>query len=235
LRRDPQALSNGYPEGEKMKKSFVLLILLGAVFLCTAHPAFALKFGFDNITNNSAVDAAIGEAQLFIEVTDPGGSQVLFTFLNIGSDASSITDVYFDDGSLDGIASIDNSDPGVSFSQGVSPGDLPGGNTISPPFVVTEELLADSEPPVQANGVNPGESLGIFFDLQFDQNFSEVINELFASTLRVGIHVQGFDGGGSESFVNDPNPIPEPATMLLVGSGLIGLAGIGRKRFFKKS
>jgi hypothetical protein len=48
----------------------------------------------------------------------------------------------------------------------------------------------------------------------------------------------GWQGGEDESWGIDNlsvkvNPVPEPATMIMLCSGLIGLVGYGRKKFFK--
>ena len=45
----------------------------------------------------------------------------------------------------------------------------------------------------------------------------------------LGVSSEGGFSQGSPS-----TPVPEPSTMLLLGSGLIGLAGYGRKKFFNK-
>ena len=208
---------------------FVFLTVLMFV-LASAPAGAAVTYGFVNISNNNAIDAAIGEAQLFVDVTSAsGGSQALFTFRNTGPAASSICDVYYDDGPLLGIASIDNSDPGVSFSQLASPGNLPSANNANPPFVTTAGFSADSDSPVQPNGVNPSESLGILFDLQGGHTYSDVENALASGALRIGLHVQGYASGGSESFVH----VPIPPSVLLLGSGLIGLVGFRRKKIAK--
>jgi hypothetical protein len=130
-------------------------------------------------------------------------NQVSFGFYNTGPAASSITDIYFDDGSLLGIASIIPGSVGVDFSQYASPPELPAAQDCVPPFETTAGFLADSNPPAQPNGVNPGEWVKIVFFLQGSQVFADVINELSTGALRIGIHVQGFASGGSETFIND--------------------------------
>jgi hypothetical protein len=212
-------------ELKNLLKSF-LLISASAV----ATQSQAVTYGFDCITGNVAGDCSIGEAQLTVDVTDAGAGQVLFTFNNAGPEASSITDVYFDDGSISSIsaiASIDNSVPGVNFSIGAAPPDLPGGNSISPAFNATVGLTADSNPPTQPRGVNPGETLGILVDLSAGVSYADLLSDISSMDLRIGIHVQGYATGGSESFINN---VPVPAAVWLFGSGLLGLVGVARRK-----
>jgi hypothetical protein len=213
--------------------------LVAVLVLASVAPSIvrADMYGFYNITGNNAVNAALGEAQLRMEVTDPGGGQVLFRFLNLGPAASSITDVYFDDSHNDGnplvsLATITNG-PGVSFSQGASPPNLPGANSVSPAFSADFDL--DSIAPVESNGVNPDEWLEVKFNLATGVGFSNVIGELDAGTLRVGIHVQGFANGGSEAFINNIKPMPAPGAFLLGALGLGLIAGRGRLRLRRDS
>jgi hypothetical protein len=192
-------------------------LLAAVMFLLLATPAMAQVIGgpetntFVACSNNNATNIGIGQAQLSVHISLLTGDRILFRFENAGPNASSITDIYFHDPANDLLtfASFVDSGTGVSFAAGASPPNLPSANncpSVGNTSVFSSNDNADSNSPTAPNGVNPGEWLEITMALTPGFTFEDIISGLSTGQLRIGIHVQAFAGGGSESFVNSPNP-----------------------------
>jgi hypothetical protein len=223
----------------EQRKVAGFVVVLSAVFLMAVQgEAGADLIQFTRITSNAPDNVAV---QLSADVSSVDATHVKFEFYNTAVIASSICDIYFDDGAagpaslLDGITSI--VDNGTLFGNGATPANLPAGNTLSPHF--SADFSADSEnqpPTLITNGVDQStDNVALIFLLKDSKTFSDVLAGLSDGTLRVGLHVQAIGSGDdSDSFVGRPGfgeEVPEPGTLLLVGSGLLGALGyISRRR-----
>lgn len=220
--------------------------LVGLASALLAPSALAATYQFACVPEvESVANCQIAESQILMEVSEVSTHEVAFTFSNSGNGASSIEGVYFDNGSLLGISYLIDKDEGsggltgVDFTSGsAAPPELPRASNLTPKFETTAGFLADSDAPVARNGINPDEWLTVVFALESDGTYADVIRELGSGEVRVGLHVIGFEAGGSESLTNISvpltSPVPLPASVWLLLSGLAGLGVFKRKNELKR-
>lgn len=220
--------------------------MLSVLLMPMTAQALMIDIGFDRITSNNAENVA---NQLSAQLRDGSSAvsdfnlalaadEVLFTFKNSAAVASSVAEVYFDDGVIFSQTGLYNSLGGFTdFVGGTpTPSNLPAGNTINPPFSATASFGADFNGNPN-KGINQGSDiLGIKIKLLVGLNSNDVVAALTNGDLRLGLHVRSIgNAGGSDSFVNKPvsetvTPVPVPAAAWLFGGALVTLLGNSRRK-----
>jgi hypothetical protein len=202
-----------------------------AILLCGAGAdASVVNLGFSRITSNAGQNVA---AQFNCAVSDFSATQVDFRFTNAVGIASSISEIYYDDGPFLQLAPTLVQFGTAFTSGGANPGNLPGGQNLNPPFNATQIFSADAQGNPSVGIDTNTDYLIMRFTLVNGMTFNDVLAALDNGALRIGLHVRSIgQGSQSDSFVNNPPavvPLPPAAT-----TGLASLIGIGAVRVIRR-
>ena len=211
-------------------KNLVAASVVGLSMFAAAPTASAATIAFSCITNNSGSCGSY--AGFFSGNVVVSGNQMLATISNNGTDGS-IGQIFVDAPGAGAGYSLTSliEGPGVDYNGPNigSPSALPSSNNANPTFVTN--FYATAVSPAPDNGVNPGEFVTLVFTLEAGQTQSLIDSLLASGDLRFGLHVVSL-GDFSEAFVSTGggSPVPEPTSMLLLGTGLLAAARARRKK-----
>lgn len=190
-----------------MIKRAAFSLSLGFLFLffITVVPqtSSAMLIDFKQLGGNGAgYSAVLDNNQLTIHNNNPGSLLSRFYF-------------YFDD------KSMDVNYHGTGFNSPAHPAFLP--ELYAPP-INADKSFSFSNPAARV-----GYQGSITFELDNSLSQSSLESLFQGNHILVGLFVQDYIDGQSAKFVSSTSPVPLPASLVLLMSGLTGIAWIRRK------
>ena len=212
-----------------------LRFILALALLGLAFTGSASAMSFTLITYENADGADLDGLNLWFEVED-SGSYVDFTFYNSSTIASNVANIYFErnGAGLDlGASSIHGESQGVDFRSGGAPGNpAPGGGSLDWSGTAAR-FRAENPAPHNGTGNTDAGASAEWLTIRFEygsSSYASVISDLESGEFRITQHVTSMPQSIWTVSGGVTDPVPLPATVWLLGSGLLGWVGANRVR-----